>query len=250
MNRKMKNSIFIVLTIFTFSIYGQESDKKKLNFQFDLGTTISIPFEKDVEFKTLTPINGSYKTNYSSDFGYYLELITSYNINNRFIISSGINYNYTSIKIKDGEGIITSEGNLTNSYINIPLLFKYKILPEKPLYISTGGYLGFLINANEKGTTYLDTTGFVVIDPNDPLLQPQDYDNNVNADFENLDFGLLIQLDYEIKFSEKISGVFLSRFNYGLTNVISTGMDKKEMKHSAAYEWKNYNIIIGFGIKI
>jgi hypothetical protein len=27
-------------------------------------------------------------------------------------------------------------------------------------------------------------------------------------------------------------------------------MDKKEMKHSAAYEWKNYNIIIGFGIKI
>ena len=248
----MKKKILIaILTVFVLSSYAKDKENNKFNFQFDLGTNISIPYKNKVLAPTTllpTENNGCYKTVYNSSFGYYLEVLTSYQLSDKFSISSGINYNYTSIKITDEEGLSVSKGNLTHSYMNIPLIIRYKIMNNIPLYISTGGYLGFMVNAKEKGTTYLDTARIVVVDPNDPLLQAeQNYNNDITSDFKNLDFGLLFQLEYEIKFSEKITGVFLSRFNYGLQEVILT---QKEIKHSSAYEWKNYGILIGFGIKL
>ncbi len=251
-NLKIGKLILLVIFVtFTISTYGQENTKKN-NFQFDLGTNISIPYKKHIEFYSVFPFNGSNKTDYSTNFGYFLEFSSLYNLNGKFFIASGINFSYTSIKIfEDILPFITTKGNLTNLYLKVPFIVKYKLLNNTSFFISSGAYLGFLVNAKEKGTTYLDTSKLVAYDPNDPLLQPeQNYNNKVNADFTQFDYGLLIQLEYEIKLGKHLTGNILTRFNYGLRNVISTGINKKEMEHSAAFVWKNYEALIGIGIKI
>ena len=130
-------------------------------------------------------------------------------------------------------------------------MLNYRLSENVPVSISAGTYLGFLLFAQEKGTSYLDTSNLIVVDPNDPLLQPeQKYENDIEEDYYLIDYGLLLQLEYEFSLNKKISGVILSRFNYGLKNVLSSGIDKRETIHSAAYEWKNYNILIGIGIKL
>lgn len=244
--------IVIIIIIFLFSNfenYAQEN--KKFSFQFDIGTSITIPYKSTIEFQTLLPINGSYKTNYKIDYGYFAEILSSYNKNEKISVTTGLNYNYISYRINDGEGIITSKGNLNNSYLNIPLLLNYRLSENTPISISAGTYFGLLLFAQEKGTSYLDTSNLIFADPNDPLLQPeQDYENNIAEDYYSVDYGVLLQLEYEFSLKEKISGVILSRFNYGLKNVLSSGIDKSKTMHSAAYEWKNYNILIGIGIKI
>ena len=91
----------------------------------------------------------------------------------------------------------------------------------------------------------------IVIDPNDPALQPeQKYENYIVKDYYLIDYGVLLQLDYEFRLNENISGVIISKFNYGLKNVISSGINKRKTMHSAAYEWRNYNIMIGIGVRI
>ncbi len=244
--------IIIIIIIFLFSQsenYGQEN--KKFSYQFDIGTTLTIPYKSTVEFQTLLPINGSNKTSYKTDFGYFIEILSDYNINEKVSITSGLNYNYISYKINDGEGIITSEGKLNNSYLSIPLLFNYQLSEKIPISISAGTYFGLLLFAQEKGTSYLDTSKIIVVDPNDPLLQPeQDYENNITEDYYSVDYGALLQLEYEFNLNKKISGVLLSRFSYGLKNVLSSDLSNRKTMHSATTEWKNYNILIGIGVKI
>lgn len=241
--------ISVIILISHYENYGQEG--KRLNFQVDFGTSITLPYKTSVEYQTLLPISGSYKTNYETDFGYFAEILSIYKVKEKISLTTGLNYNYISYKINDGIGIMTSEGNLKNSYLNIPLFLNYRISEKIPVSISTGTYLGILLYAQEKGTMYLDTTNIIVVDPNDPLLKPeQQYNNEIKDDYFSVDYGILFQLEYEFSFSEKISGVFLSRFNYGLKNILSSGMDKQQTEHSAAYEWKNYNILVGIGIKM
>ncbi len=241
--------ITIIFLLGHFKNYGQEN--KKFSFQFDIGTSVTMPYKSTVEFNTLLPINGSCKTDYKTNYGYYAEILTTYNINNKFSITSGLTYNHISYRIKDGEGIFTSEGNLDNSYLNAPLLLNYRLSKNIPVSISTGPYFGLLLHAQEKGTSYLDTSKLIVIDPNDPALQPeQTYKNIIVKDYYLIDYGVLLQLGYEFRLNEKISGIILSKFNYGLKNVISSGINKHNAMHSAAYEWRNYNFMIGIGIKI
>ena len=102
--------ITIVFLLGSFRNYGQEN--KKISFQFNIGTSITIPYKSTVEFWPLFPINGSYKTSYKTDFGYFAEILSEYNINEKISITSGLNYNHTYYKINDGEGVITSKGNL------------------------------------------------------------------------------------------------------------------------------------------
>ncbi len=239
--------IIVIFIFFNLENYGQES--KKLSFQFDIGTSITLPYQSEVEFWTFTAIDGSNKTSYKSDYGYFIETLLTYKLKEKISLTSGLNYNYISYQIIDGYEGFLSEGSLNNSYLSIPLKLNYRISKKIPISISAGAYIGFIMFAQEKGTRYMDTSMFVALDPNDPLLQPeQDYDNNIKEDYSSIDYGLLFQLDYELSFNEKISGVIFSRFNYGLKDIYSG--NNKSAIHNSAFKWKNYNILIGMGIKI
>ncbi len=234
----MKHFITI-LGIFTLtSIFGQ--DLKKIDYQIDFGTTLTIPYKKTIEI--WPEVVGHPITDYSSDFGYFFEFMISYNISKKLEINSGLLYNHYKFKINDKVALTESKGDLISSYLHLPILIKYKLSENVPISFSSGPYLGLLIKANEKGTSYIDTAGFIFTDPEPIIIEPiQKYDNDIKKNYKKFDFGLSIQLDYEIKINNKISGVIFSRFNYGLIDVL---------KNNNAYKWKNYDLIIGFGIKI
>ncbi|WP_289056234.1 porin family protein, partial [Carboxylicivirga marina] len=241
------NHFLLIIFLVATSMGGVlAQDLKKTNIQFDFGTTITIPYKGMVEMNP--ELIEHAKTEYSADFGFFLEFLISYNLNSKCAISTGLNYNYTSYKIYDQIGLFENKGNLTNSNISIPILFKYKPIERLPLSISAGPYLGFLINANEKGTSIIDTTGLVFLQP-DPVFDfgiSQEYESDILNDYTSFDYGLSIQFDYEIKISQTLNGIMLTRFNYGLKNVLTNDLANK----SSANTWKNYNLMIGFGLKL
>ncbi|MCK9207958.1 MAG: PorT family protein [Salinivirgaceae bacterium] len=236
----MKHILLIITFISVTSLFGQ--DFKKVDYQFDFGTSMTIPYKKSIE---RFPNIDNPKTDYSSSFGYFFEFIGTYNLNSTFSIYSGINYQATRLGINDMVGAITNTGYIATSYLNIPIFFKYHVLSS--LSISAGSYIGVLISAKEKGTTYIDLS---VLDPSDPILETidptQDYNNNISRDYKKYDFGLSSQLDYEIGLSDKLSGIIFTRLNYGLINVITNDIST----YNSAKDWKNINLLLGIGIKI
>ncbi|NJO90066.1 MAG: PorT family protein [Chloroflexia bacterium] len=238
-------TILILGVIAIGNIYSQEN--RKVYSQFDLGTTLSVPYKKTIEI--WPEIEGRPQTDYGSGFGYFCELLASYNINQKYFIQTGLNYNLNRIDINDKVGLIENKGKVLTSYLNIPLYFGLKPIDGLPMSVSIGPYVGFILTAKEKGNSYIDTAGFVSMEP-DPVLQSlepkQDYDSDIKGDYTSIDFGLSLQLDYELKLSENLRGVILTRFNYGLTNVLTNDL----MNNNSASNWKNYSLMIGFGLKL
>ena len=245
----MKKALTILMILSQLSTFAQDS--KKISFQFNLGTSVSIPDQSIVDIQTLVAINGAYRTEYKSSFGFFTEFLINYDFNEKLGLTSGLNYTHSSLKISNEQGILSHEGNLNISYLNIPLMVGYQLSEKIPLTVSGGTYLGIFLNASEKGTRYLDTAGLVFNDPNDPHLQPEkDYDNNINEDYFSTDFGVMLQLDYQKELNEKLILVFMTRFNYGLKNVLANDLNTRVSKYSAATEWQNHNLLFGVGIKI
>jgi len=240
------------MLILAVNFEGFAQEEKRLSYQFDLGTSIALPYKQMIYTYKIHPMNISTPyTEYTTDYGYYVEGLIKYNLKNNFSITSGFNYKYISYKIKDVWGFNISEGNINNSTLSIPFLLNYKLSDKIPLSVSAGPYIEFIIKAQETGITHIDTSYITVIDPNDPMFKDQDYNNDITKDYKMMSIGFSIQLEYELKFSEKISGILLSRFNYGLSNMLITDDAEKHKKaKSSANIWKNYNILIGIGIKI
>lgn len=244
----MRNITGVLLGIIvSASAIGQVN--KKWHFQLDFGTTLTVPFMKTEE--NSSGHNGQTidveKINYSSEFGYFAEIMASHNLNPELSLLMGGSYSNKTFEITSEAGLLSSKGTITTSHIRIPLQLRYNLMKKIPVAISFGPYLSVLTGANEKGTLYLDTANMTLSDPNDPLLLPEtNYSDDIKENFEALDYGLTIQLDYEILVSKKITGMILTRFNYGLTEVIK----EHPAGISSPERWKNYNFDIGVGIKI
>jgi len=212
---------------------------------------LTIPYKSKIETYVLYPATMTTPyTEYETNYGYYLEGLIKYKLNNNFSITTGFNYKFISYKILDIWNYNISEGKINNYIFNIPFFLNYKLSEKIPITVSAGPYIELLIKARETGVTYIDTSKILVIDPNDPLLKEQNYDNNLIHKYKPINYGLSIQLEYEHKFSKKMSGILLSRFNYGLNNVLIDNLEKRPAFKNSAIEWKNYNILIGLGIKI
>ncbi|MFA6402495.1 MAG: porin family protein [Salinivirgaceae bacterium] len=244
----MKQIITIVILAFISLVNTIAQDFKRIDYLFDFGTTLSIPYKKTIEI--WPDFDGHPQTDYSTNFGYFLEFMVSYNLNTNYAIGTGLNYNYGSLKVDNKITLFENKGNLTNSYLTLPLLIKYRLTDKIPISLSVGTYLSVLMGAHEKGTTYIDTAGIKFSDPNDPVLMEiepeQKYNTDIKQDYSSMDYGLLIQLEYEFELKKGLKGIILSRFNYGLKNVITNDM----LNYSIATEWKNYNMLIGFGVRL
>ena len=241
--------ILIVFLVLVISLSVKSQDDKKWDFQLNLGTTLTVPFKKtDENYITYKEqIIDTEEINYSSGFGYFAEFTTSYILNPKFSFLIGFSYSNISFKIDSKLGIQNNKGNITTSNIHFPLSVKYKLLKKIPISVSFGAYLRILTSANEKGTVSYDTKDFVLADPNDPLFPRDfDYESNIKNNYEEYDYGLSLQLDYEINISDKFKGIILTRFNYGLKNVINN----QSIGINTPKEWNNYNFDIGIGIKI
>ena len=248
----MRKILIFIILVFFANIENFAQEEKKLSYQFDLGISIAFPYKQLIyTYKMYPMIMSTPYTEYKTDYGYYVEGLFKYNLKNKFSITSGFNYKYISYKIKDIWHININDGNINNSTLSIPFLLNYKLSNKIPITVSAGPYIEMIINAQEIGVTSFDTSKVMVIDPNDPMLKDQDYNNDITNDYKMMNFGFSAQLEYELKFNEKISGILLSRFNYGLSNVLITDDEQNhKTAKSSANIWKNYNILIGVGIRI
>jgi hypothetical protein len=241
----MKSAILLILS---FSIYAMTlaQDSKKIEYQFNFGTNLSFPYTKSIDI--WPEFEGNPHTDYRPGFGYYFEFLTSYNLNTDYAITSGLNYNYNSLVISDEIGFYMNKGKITNSYLSIPVLFNYKPSAAIPLTLSAGPYFSSHLYAREKGTTYIDTAA-IRWPGYDPVIESldieQDYNNDITRNFRPVDYGFSVQFQYEFKLQDKLTATILSRFNCGLPNVISLEMPM----HNNATKWKNYNMMLGCGIK-
>ena len=244
----MRNILGVLIGLFIFSsVNGQED--KKWDYQLNFGATVTVPFIKSEEnnFEYNGQIIDTEKINYASGIGYFAEFMTSYSLNSKLSLMLGVNYSNISFKVNSEFGIQENKGIITTSNIHFPLYAKYKVTEKNPISVSFGPFFRIIASANEDGTFYLDTSNLFVLDPNDPLLQPEtDYKNNIKENYEKYDWGLSLQFDYEISISSKFKGIILTRFNYSLRNVINN----QSIGVNTPKEWGNYSFDIGIGIKI
>jgi hypothetical protein len=240
----MKCTILIILGLFILShIKGQNSNK--IEYQFNVGTTVSIPYTRT--FETFSEIANNPTTKYDSDFGYFLEMMVSIPIVHKYSLNTGVNYNYNSLKTNFTGGPFEEDGTMSKAYLSLPVLLKYHLSSNFPLSISAGPIFGILMHAEEKGTQFIDLnqltpSPYESADPLIMAMEPiQKYKRDVTEYYATFDFGLGLQLDYDIKLSDKITAVIVSRFNYGLQNIV-------EEKNSE-FEWRNYSFMFGLGLK-
>jgi hypothetical protein len=221
-------------------------DLKKVNYQIDFGTTLSMPYKKTIE--VWPELENHPETNFAAGWGYFFEMILSVPINSRNSILTGLNYSHLSTKVDDINGAFEQRGTITSSYITLPLLFKYRLSEKIPVSIASGPYFSYLAGAKEKGYTYFDNSD---LDPETPdpvfdSIEPkQNYNRDIKKNYTSTDYGLAVQLDYEISVWEKYNLLILTRFNYGLKDVITNNL----VTINPASDWKNYSLMFGAGFK-
>ncbi len=176
-------------------------------------------------------------TDYAADLGYFFEFVLSFHIDSRKSILTGLNYSHYSTKINDRNRLFEHRGTITNSYITLPLLFKYRLSEKVPVAIAFGPYFSYLVGAKEIGSSHFDSSALVPEVP-DPIFESLDtkqkYNRHVKKSYSSIDYGLAVQLDYEIGVWNKYNAVLLTRFNYGLKDVVTNNLGTN---NSASY-WK------------
>jgi len=199
-------------------------------------------------YETLTEFENHPITTFRSDFGFFIDALVDYKFSNKFSLTSGFGYLYNSLKLNDKIGYQESNGRIKYSNFNVPLLFKCSLIKKIPLSFGVGIYAAYKISVKEKGTTIIDTSKLVGIDSEgNPIhgyylgIEPvRYYNNDLTMYYKKVDFGLIAQIDYDFRLTEKLSCFVLTRFNLGLTNTFN---------YDNAYTWRDYNFQIGLGFK-
>ena len=223
--------LLLILSLLLFDAAAQ--DNKKIEFQIGAGTNLSIPYKKQIVISI--PFGNLPAKEYNSRFGYFAECLVTYNFNDRIGVNSGLNYSLNNINEFVDFDDISTDYNLRFSYFQIPVLLKYQLHNNLPLSVYVGPYFGFLVSAREKGKI----SGLFTWTLGDPVFEEIEVDNDIKEYYSNFDMGLSFRIDYSITLNEKLNGMVFTGFNMGLTNTIE----------NKSYEWRNYGLILGLGIK-
>ena len=234
LNRIMKQIILILIVLFSTNIYAQEL--KKVEYELNLGTSISIPYQKTID-KT-TDFGQRFIIKSSSNIAYFGELLYQYNFTPKIAISSGFNFSQYKWKSNFQSELTERKGTVKESYLNFPFLFQYQPFGNIPVYLSAGPYIGVLLSAKETGSNLSDLP---LYDTDGNIVEANsNFEYDVKQAFKSYDFGLSTKIKYKIKINSKIACVFFCRFNYGLMDV----------RKDEIIEWKNYNLMTGIGLSI
>jgi hypothetical protein len=226
----MKYLIFGIALLISISSYGQ--DIKRLNYQLDIGPTVTIPYNHITNINLVT-------TKYNCGVGFFTEMNCCYNINNQYSLACGVNYSFCNLKTDYTIGAERLKLNVLSQSITVPLEFKLRVFTSKPFFIRVGGYFGTVLSTKEKGTQYIDTTKFQPIQ-NPPLPTTIIVSETLNNGFI-LTYGLSARVEYIIKVNDNIGLVVFSKFSYGWSYWHQYQHKDKDL---------NYNLLFGIGINI
>jgi hypothetical protein len=224
-------SICFLLGIFVLnSICGQEI--KKVFYQINVGTSLTIPYKSKID--VFPDIADHPVYDYKPNIGYFGGVQIGYNFNDKVALFVGIDFTHSRLKIDSKTGITEIKGNINSSYLDFPLYLEYQLFENIPLKIGFGTYFSVLLNAKEKGTLYVKDSPI-------SYSTSQPCNNDIKNRYKKGDFGIIGRVAYDFRLANKINALIYSKLNYGIVDVL---------KNQDNYKWKNYNLLIGIGIKI
>ena len=244
--------LFLILILGVLSInlaLGQKDNK--VSFQFNLASNLSIPYDNKIFFEPcysrISDQDNYLYTDFSSQWGYLVEALLDININKHFSILTGLNYNANRIKVNYEHEPYRIDAIMYSSYINIPLFLKYKIHKVPQLSISGGVFLGFHIKTYER-MEFKTKEGYSPITDGYYFFK-KEYQYILSDNYTKVNYGVMLQTDYEYQLSRKLTGIVFCRFNYGLKNTIKTNQDHSNLNRNME-KWRIYDLAFGLGLKI
>jgi hypothetical protein len=238
--KMIRRIIAFALLGIVLTLNSSAQDYKKLSFQIDMGATVSIPNQS----KVIQPTN-QIETSYLPCSGYFGELLGSFRFTEKASIQSGINYNFSRQRITDKIDIQENKGRIKKSYLQVPILLKYRISNKQPFNIGIGFYIGFLLQAEKEGGLTASSTIYNnIIIP----TYARTIDMNIKSSYHEYDYGISFQTDYELSLKNQHALTFLLRCNYGLTDITSE-KSQPEVGYKAVYT-RNISLYFGVGYRI
>lgn len=165
----------------------------------------------------------AHKNEYETFGGCYAAgLDIQYDLNNRFIIRSGIGYKFYSDKYDFQHDLISHRTRNDYQYVQMPIIFGYAIWSNQKsrLYLLGGGNVNLLTSAQSSW-----------IDPN--LLIPVAHSSNSNnTPFRSVTGALTLSLDFNVELSDHIKLHFIPSFDSFINSIYKRSTDLNELPYS------------------
>jgi len=225
----LKNLTLFILTITSFSLYGQDKSKENPTSDFKR-IQIGINISPDICYRTLKNNSGSstgdlyiklYNENETVKVGYTAGLNICFNIKKFFGLETGIQYSNKGYQTKlidliFGQPVPSSpnKGKFIYNfhYIDIPLKANFTIGKKKVRFFTS---VGVTANIFIKGT---QTSVLVYSDRSDKKTNP------TNFDYKKLNISPAISVGIDYKINNRMNLRVEPTFRYGVLKIIDTSV--------------------------
>jgi opacity protein-like surface antigen len=144
----------------------------------------------------------------SSKVGFHVGGFAEFKLSEKFAIQPELLFSTQGAKFKESGDDFSSEDKLNLSYINLPVMVKFYVVPK--FSVEAGPQIGFLVSAKEKYEVKTDG------EKTSSSEDAKDY-------YKSIDFGVNFGAGYD--FTKNISAGL--RYNLGLSNIAKYGDDSK-----------------------
>ncbi len=231
-----------IKTIFFFLILSSSilAQDKKVNFEFSIGPTISLPKtqENSANFNTSTDT----KTN----IGFFGQAGIRLFLNEKTSMNTGIGYylDRFSVEFSNPDSPVKNWRRNIHQF-QIPIGFDYHFGINKSFSVGLGGFVNFTLSANEKGEIDFPSNE----DRN--FLTNADFDNEIKDRYNTINFGAFLILRKEFQLTQNLDGFVLLKVNQYINSIQS--IDIRDMSGTSIgnQQPKDPTVVnIGFGIQL
>jgi hypothetical protein len=205
----MKNTLLVLLTLFSISIFAQE---KKIKYQLSIGPTLSVPKTSKLSDSN---IDGFPEIKSSINIGVFILPSINYSFNEKTSLDFGFGFYLDRFSIENKIGPTVNKGNRNINQLQVPININFRFGNDNSYQFGIGAFTSFLLSAKEKGHTEIDYSKINPTDVNDPIYiaNSGSYNNNIKENYNSVNFGAFIQLKKDISFSTNTSGFILIKIN-------------------------------------
>jgi hypothetical protein len=205
----MKNTLLVLLTLFSISIFAQE---KKIKYQLSIGPTLSVPKTSKLSDSN---IDGFPEIKSSINIGVFILPSINYSFNEKTSLDFGFGYYLDRFSIENKIGPTVNKGTRNINQLQVPININFRFRNDNSYQFGIGAFTSFLLSAKEKGHTEIDYSKINPTDVNDPIYidNSGSYNNNIKGNYNSVNFGAFIQLKKDISFSTNTSGFILIKIN-------------------------------------
>ncbi len=189
-------------------IFGDKVASEEFNLSLELGFNFSTVSDFDEDLKRTNATNFGIAGNFKLSEKFYFSPTV-------FFLSKRA-FKFSSYSLDTGNSNLDSEymnasGTSNLSYIDVPLIMWYQM---DKIRVGLGPQVSFLTNSN---LLFKGADG--------------DFTQNIKSDTNNMDYGILASLSYELGKARKGKGIFIqARYYQGFADIydnqISTGTNK------------------------